>query len=251
VRGPTATVNVIDRRSPHTPLSSCLAGDLLHLPDEPAGVEAFPAIRDDRLFSYPLDQSRRPATILYVGPDQDQGGPMDSSPEHDQFVECFVRFQDRIYAYVVLQLPNRDDAEEVFQQTSLVLWKKWRQFDPGRDFVRWACGIAHHEVRNFLRKQAHRGRLALSEDVLAELGKVRLDMHDVLEARRLALRHCLGRLEPDKRDLLERCYAEKDAIKTIAGERGQPPNVLYMTLKRLRKALFDCINRTLAAEGLP
>jgi RNA polymerase sigma-70 factor (ECF subfamily) len=174
---------------------------------------------------------------------------MDSSAEHEQFVERFVRCQDRIYAYVVTLLPNRDDAEEVFQQTSLVLWKKWREFDPARDFVRWACGMAHHEVRNFLRKHAPRGRISLSDDVLAEVANVRLDMHDVLEARRQALRHCLGRLEHGKRELLERCYAGQDSIKAIAAELGQPPNVLYMTLKRLRRALFDCINRTLAAEG--
>ena len=62
---------------------------------------------------------------------------MEPSQQHDQFVERFVRSQDRIYAYVATLLPNRADAEEVFQQTSLVLWKKWRQFDPGCDIVRW------------------------------------------------------------------------------------------------------------------
>ena len=176
---------------------------------------------------------------------------MDWSVQHGQFVERFVRSQDRIYAYVVTLLPNRTDAEEVFQQTSLVLWKKWQQFDPRRDFVAWACGIAHHEVRNFLRKHKDRGRVSLSEDVLAEVARVRLEMHDVLEARRHALRHCLGLLEQGHRELLERCYAGKDSIKAIAESLGQPPNAVYMTLKRLRRALFDCINRTLAAEGLP
>ena len=89
---------------------------------------------------------------------------MESSPQHDQFVERFIRSQDRIYAYVATQLPNRADAEEVFQQTSLILWRKWQQFDPHRDFVRWACGIAHREVCSFLRKQAARGR-ALAKPV--------------------------------------------------------------------------------------
>jgi RNA polymerase sigma-70 factor (ECF subfamily) len=172
------------------------------------------------------------------------------SPQHDQFVERFVRSQDRIYAYVALLLPNRADAEEVFQQTSLILWKKWRQFDPSRDFVRWACGMAHLEVRNFLRKHADRGRLYLSDDVLAEVAQVRLESHDLLEARRQALRGCLGRLKAGNRELLERCYSGRESIKAIAEGRGQPPNALYMTLKRLRRALFDCINRTLAAEGL-
>src|SRR5262249_39356484 len=170
---------------------------------------------------------------------------MDWFPQHNQFVERFVRSQDRIYAYVAMLLPNRGDAEEVFQQTNLILWKKWQQFDLSRDFVPWACGIAHHEVRNFLRKHVDKGRVFLSEDVLAEVAQVRLESHDVLEARRHALRQCLDRLKPRNRALLERCYAGKDSIKTIAEDLGQRPNALYMTLKRLRRALFECINRTL------
>jgi RNA polymerase sigma-70 factor (ECF subfamily) len=175
---------------------------------------------------------------------------MDSSPQHDQFVERFVRFQGRIYAYVVTLLPNRADAEEVFQQTSLILWKKWQQFDPNGDFLRWACGVAHHEVQNFLRKHNLRGQVYLSEEVLADVAQVRLDQHDLLEARRRALRSCLDRLKQSRRELLERCYAGTDSIKTIAENLGQSPNMLYMTLKRLRRALFDCISRTLAAEGV-
>src|SRR5262249_50029115 len=178
------------------------------------------------------------------------GLSMDSSAQHDQFVEQFVRSQDRIYAYVVTLLPNRADAEEVFQQTSLILWKKWQQFDPNRDFVRWACGMAHHEVQNFLRKHADKGRIYFNEDVLAEVAQVQLEAHELLEARRRALRHCLDQLNRAKRELLERCYAGTDSIKTIAEELGQRPNVLYMTLKRLRRTLFECINRSLAAEGV-
>ena len=174
---------------------------------------------------------------------------MDSSAQHDQFVERFVRFQDRIYAYVATLLPNRADAEEVFQQTSLILWRKWQEFDLERDFVAWACGIAYYEVRNFLRQHRDRARVYLSEDVLEEVARVQVELHDVLEARLDALKHCLDQLNPDNRRLLERCYAGKDSIKTIAEDLGQTPNVLYMILKRLRRALFECINRSLAAEG--
>src|ERR1700722_3814977 len=138
---------------------------------------------------------------------------MDSSPNHDQFVEGYLRSQDRIYAYVVSLLPNRADAEDVFQQTSLILWKKWQQFDPNRDFVTWACGIAHYEVRNFLRKHKDKARIYLSEDVLEDVGRVRLELHDVLEARRRALRQCLEKLKQANRELLERCYAGKETIK--------------------------------------
>src|SRR4051794_4262573 len=100
---------------------------------------------------------------------------MDPAGRHDQVVERFVRSQDRIYAYGVTPLPNRADAEELFKQTCLALWKKWDRFDPARDFVAWACGMAHYEARNFLRKAAGRGRVGLSDDVLSEVAKARLD----------------------------------------------------------------------------
>jgi RNA polymerase sigma-70 factor (ECF subfamily) len=173
---------------------------------------------------------------------------MESGPKQDQFVEQFVRSQGRVYAYIVTLLPNRVDAEEVFQQTSLALWKKWQEFDPTRDFVRWACGMAHLEVCNFLRKHAASSRVDLSEDVLLEVAQVRLELHDVLEARRQALIDCLGRLKHSSRELLERCYAGKDSIKQIAADLGLRPNALYMTLKRLRRTLFDCINLRVATE---
>jgi RNA polymerase sigma-70 factor (ECF subfamily) len=173
---------------------------------------------------------------------------MDS--QHDQFVVRFIRSQDRIYAYVATLLPNRADAEEVFQQTSLILWKKWREFAPERDFVRWACGIARLEVRNFLRKQRAAGRVALSEHLLEQVAETRLEAHSLLDARRQALAACLDRLRPDRRALLERCYAGKDSVKRIAAEVGKTANGLYLLLKRLRRALFDCINRTLTAQGL-
>ena len=54
---------------------------------------------------------------------------------HEQFARAFVQYQDRVYGHIVTMLPNRHDAEDVFQQTSLILWQKWEQFDPERDFL--------------------------------------------------------------------------------------------------------------------
>jgi len=166
-------------------------------------------------------------------------------PQHDRFVELFVRPQDRTYAYVATLLPNRADAEQIFQQTSLIRWEKWQQFNPSRDFVRWACGMAHHEVCNFLHKYADKRRVYLSDDVLAELAQARLDAHDLFEARCHALLECPERLKRSKHELLEWSYGKYN-IKTIASGLGQRFNVVYMILQRLRRILFHCIKRTLA-----
>ena len=38
------------------------------------------------------------------------------------FVEQMVHNQHRLFGYVVTLVPNRDDAEEVFQEACLTLW---------------------------------------------------------------------------------------------------------------------------------
>ena len=76
--------------------------------------------------------------------------------DRDSFAEQLVCNQHRVFAYIVTLLANRDDAEDAFQSTCLVLWKKWKEFDPSRDFFGWACGVANNEVRNMLRQSGLR-----------------------------------------------------------------------------------------------
>ena len=47
---------------------------------------------------------------------------MDSDPQIE-FVRLLLRHERRIYAFIRSLLPNRDDAEDVLQETSIVLWK--------------------------------------------------------------------------------------------------------------------------------
>ncbi len=67
--------------------------------------------------------------------------------ETERFVSQFTVAHRRIYAFILTLLPNRSEADEVMQETSLVLWRQFDQFDPQRDFVRWACGVALNQVR--------------------------------------------------------------------------------------------------------
>jgi DNA-directed RNA polymerase specialized sigma24 family protein len=53
--------------------------------------------------------------------------------------------------------------------------------------------------------------------------------------------------------LVQRCYSEhesRETYKSIAEEIGRPVNTVYKALNRIRRSLHECIDRTLAAEGL-
>ncbi|MEN6449240.1 MAG: sigma-70 family RNA polymerase sigma factor [Thermoguttaceae bacterium] len=163
-----------------------------------------------------------------------------NATRHEQFAKAFIEHQSRIYGYIVTMLPNRHDADDVFQQTSLILWQKWDQFTPDGEFIRWACGIAHNEVRNFLRR--HRGdRVTLSETLLGNLAEVRLETQPLLEARRTMLAECMKKLPFIARELLDRCYAGRQSIKAIAQQFRTTPNALYLRLRRVRRDLMECM----------
>lgn len=164
------------------------------------------------------------------------------------FAEQFVRGQDRVYGFIATMLPNRTDAEEVFQQTSLLLWRKWDEFGPGTDFVSWACTVAHYEVLNYIRR-ADRKNIALSGDVLELLVKERRGMHDEIDARREALRACIDDLPPRQRQLVEAAYSGAGPINVLAARMGQTANAVYMSLRRIREALGACIRKRLGEIG--
>lgn len=165
----------------------------------------------------------------------------------DNFAECFVRTQGRVYAYIVTLLPNLDDAEEIFQQTSLILWRKWKEYDPAKDFVSWACGIAHFEVLNFLR-HSDRRRVSMTDQMLDLVGSAKLARDHADDQRLQALRHCLKSLPRGQSRLIQSHYEKQESSSTVAQTLGISTANLYMRLHRIRRALVECIERRLATE---
>jgi len=77
-----------------------------------------------------------------------------NQPPHEQFVSLLARHHNLIRGFIGTLLPHQTDADDVFQQTCLVLWRKWDTFDETQSFSSWACGIAFYEVKNFQRVQS-------------------------------------------------------------------------------------------------
>jgi RNA polymerase sigma-70 factor, ECF subfamily len=87
-----------------------------------------------------------------------------------EFVQHLTAGQRRLYAFIRSQVASRDDADEVMQQTTTVLWEKYDSFRPDGDFVRWACGVARLEVLTHWRNR-RRVRVLLGEDVAEAVGR--------------------------------------------------------------------------------
>src|SRR5260221_14261610 len=82
-----------------------------------------------------------------------------SAEAQKQLMLLMTQHQRRIFGYIYTLVPDRHDAEDLLQETSVVVCEKFREFTQGTDFVAWACQIAWWRVR------AARQKFARSEGV--------------------------------------------------------------------------------------
>src|SRR5260221_10163530 len=59
-----------------------------------------------------------------------------------RLMALITRHQRQVFAYIYTLVPDRHDAEDLLQETSVVICEKFDEFVPGTDFVAWACQIA-------------------------------------------------------------------------------------------------------------
>lgn len=167
----------------------------------------------------------------------------------DAFVAHFMEHRHRIYAFIAKQLVNPADAEDVFQKTSIVLWRKMTDFDPEGSFFHWACGVAFNEVRNFLTVQ-RRSRVYFDAELVELLAEEAKCEGELSEARLSALRHCMERLSERQQEILRRCYLGTSTISEVAEGLRRERGALYKQLARLKEKLIECIRVRLAHDGV-
>jgi RNA polymerase sigma-70 factor (ECF subfamily) len=166
----------------------------------------------------------------------------------DAFVRLLGQNQRRVFVYVMSMVANWNDAEEIVQETNLVLWREFAEFQPGTNFTAWACKVAFHQVLAW-RKRVRRDRLEFSTAFLEAVAQEATVAADTLEDRTQYLARCMERLPTDRRQLLRLRYSDGLAIEAIAEKLGRSEQAVYRALSRIRRVLHECVTRTRLAEG--
>ncbi|HSI35786.1 MAG: sigma-70 family RNA polymerase sigma factor [Phycisphaerae bacterium] len=164
------------------------------------------------------------------------------------FAALLARHHTTLLGYVLSLVPSWSDAEDIVQDASAVMWRKFTEFEPGTNFLAWACQVARFHVMNHVRKRG-RDKHVFAADLLDTLARESEAAAERMEAERVALRGCLEKLDDPSREMLGRAYAPEGSVNRIAEEQGRTANAVYKALNRIRGGLLKCIQRRLAAEG--
>ena len=156
------------------------------------------------------------------------------------FSQLLIANRHRIYGFIYSLLHNHQGAEDLMQEVSMILWRKFDQFEEGTDFAAWAMSVARFCALNWRRKQA-RLPLVLEDEDLMKLADEAVAVGCEFENRRDHLQHCLGSLPQRCRKVIWSRYQEEIPVKEIAAEQSISIRSVYLLLEKAHAILLDCI----------
>ena len=174
---------------------------------------------------------------------------MSDSSKTNEFLRLLMAHQRRIYAFILTMVPNHGDAEDLFQETVLLMWSKFDSFTPDTSFTAWGCAIARYQILSVRKRHATRG--TLFSEAATELLHTESDRFiEQTDARMQALRHCIGKLDPKDYELIRLRYRDEVTIQSIARQMGRSVQAIYKRIVRIHDALLRCVRKALSEEEL-
>lgn len=158
----------------------------------------------------------------------------------DEFLELITEFQGRLFGYLMSLLGDADQANEVLQETNLVLWKKSDEFEIGSNFKAWSFRVAHFQVMAFRQRQV-RDRLVFDDEALEKIASEAGEKDEIYEHRMKLLEACIVRLPERSREVLCLFYEEGESLEAIASKLKRKANAVGQMLFRIRKSLIECV----------
>ena len=163
------------------------------------------------------------------------------------FISLFEADKNRLYSYIFAFMSNSVATDDIFQETSMVLWREFQKFQPGTSFSKWANGIAFNRIREYRRKNK-KYAVGFSEEMLESLAEVSQKDTDE-ELKWQNLQNCRESLPEHTQKLYEDFYIKNQKAQQIADSSGRSIFAIRKSIHKLRKKLFDCIESKKRGES--
>jgi RNA polymerase sigma-70 factor (ECF subfamily) len=147
----------------------------------------------------------------------------------EAFHALFQRHADRVLRYAISIVRSRHLAEEVLQETMIVIWKGAKRFEGRSKATTWMLGIARNLSHNLLRKEKRGERVP----------DVEMTMPDPADGTQKALQvqRALDVLTDAQREVLHLVYYEEMSLAEAANVLGIPEGTVKSRMFHARKAL--------------
>ena len=168
-----------------------------------------------------------------------------------EFMRLFTTHEMRLRAFAMSMIGNYVDAEDVLQQTNLVLWKRFDQFEPGTTFMSWAGRILYLVALDYKKKQK-RARLQFGEAFIVAIANAssREEFTETLRDQERVLGGCISKLKAQHQEMLRVRYTDGISVEQMSVMYKKSVESIYKLLSRTRRILQDCVRLQLGSEAV-
>lgn len=163
--------------------------------------------------------------------------------DEDAFVSLYRRYGAAAFGLALRVLGDRVLAEEVTQEVFLSVWRRARNYEPGRGSVRsWLLTQIHHRAVDVVRREEAERRRNAGASLPAVDESIEQVVEDQwLAVRRAQMRTALEVLPEEQRAVIELSYFEGLTQTQVADRLGTPLGTVksrtLAAMKKLRGAL--------------
>jgi len=167
------------------------------------------------------------------------------------FRELYRAFSRRLYAYVLRQLGDPAQAEEIVSDTLYEVWKAPARFRGDAQFSTWLIGIARNKVLMAFRSRKPDSKHEDIDDVAETAASEEPGAFQILadQQRREGVRHCMDRLSDEHRECVHLVFYEGMALAEVAQVQSCPEGTVKTRLFHARQKLKNCLKLLLEREG--
>jgi len=150
----------------------------------------------------------------------------------------------QLFGLALRILRNRELAEEIVQDSFVLLWNNAHTFDPGRgSAMAWLARIVRNRCIDLIRRRGRETPLDhTSIEGWEDPGSSPADLA-VLSSDARRLHHCLDELEESPRKVLKLVYYEGMTYEEVAVHLGVPLGTVKSWVRRSLTRLRGCLER--------
>jgi RNA polymerase sigma-70 factor (ECF subfamily) len=172
---------------------------------------------------------------------------MNDDQKHETFEKLFLPVQTSLRGYLFATTRDWMATDELYQEVSTILWRKFGEYDTSRSFRAWALGVARLQVLK-QRQGFARSRLVFSEALIESLANVAGDESGDDDWRLPHLAACMERLPSADRELMGMRFERDLSLAEISHKIQKSVAAAGMSMMRIRRWLRDCMEKTMAME---
>jgi RNA polymerase sigma-70 factor, ECF subfamily len=171
--------------------------------------------------------------------------------DQNAFKELYRAYARKLYAYVLRQLGDPAQAEEIVSDTLYEVWRQPARFRGDAQFSTWLIGIARNKVLMAFRARRPDSDHEDLDDLADQLEGEGGCAFDVLaqKQRHEGVQHCMGKLGDEHRECVHLVFYEGLSLGEVAQVQACPENTVKTRLFHARQKLRNCLRLLVEREG--